>query len=248
MPPKKDTIQTADNQPKPSFMTEKDLASKYIGYISLKSEKLATATYMVTGFLSDNEPLKWKIRTAALMIMSDIKKHISPAVMDNPALLQFARAAIAELDILLHVAAAESAVSDMNFSILRQEYQSLGRFIEEKCVRPMSDPALEEIRRDEATLATTPKIITAGVQEKTVVTKGYSRPEPQHREKSSDNGGRREAIVSYIRAHGWSAIKDIAGAVPGCSLKTVQRELVDLVGKNVLRKRGERRWSRYQLV
>ena len=40
-------------------------------------------------------------------------------------------------------------------------------------------------------------------------------------------------------------IKDIALHIPGVSEKTVQRDLQALVSAGVLKRKGERRWSRY---
>jgi hypothetical protein len=42
-------------------------------------------------------------------------------------------------------------------------------------------------------------------------------------------------------------MKDFVKVIPECSEKTIQRELLDLVGKGVLKKEGERRWSTYSL-
>ena len=42
-------------------------------------------------------------------------------------------------------------------------------------------------------------------------------------------------------------VKDVTKVVRDCSEKTLQRELVSLVGKGVLVKEGERRWSTYSL-
>ena len=43
-------------------------------------------------------------------------------------------------------------------------------------------------------------------------------------------------------------IKDVAPLISGCSEKTVQRELGEMVASGILRKIGEKRWSRYTLA
>ena len=40
-------------------------------------------------------------------------------------------------------------------------------------------------------------------------------------------------------------IRDIASFVIGCSEKTVQRELASLISDGLIKKEGEKRWSRY---
>lgn len=62
---------------------------------------------------------------------------------------------------------------------------------------------------------------------------------------------RQDLILSFIKKIGKEvSIKDIALSptiAPFYGEKTIQRELVDLVERGVIRKRGERRWSRYFL-
>jgi hypothetical protein len=60
---------------------------------------------------------------------------------------------------------------------------------------------------------------------------------------------RKETIVRFIKdTNGNVNIKDISTRIRGCSEKTLQRDLISLVQKGVLKKSGERRWSRYSIV
>ena len=59
---------------------------------------------------------------------------------------------------------------------------------------------------------------------------------------------RRLEIISFLKGKSWTSIKDISDAISDCSTKTIQRELADLVQKGVLKKKGDRRWSRYLLA
>lgn len=56
---------------------------------------------------------------------------------------------------------------------------------------------------------------------------------------------RMSLILEFIRAHKRSSIKEIAAVVKGCSEKTIQRELMELIRQGLIRKEGERRWSVY---
>lgn len=58
---------------------------------------------------------------------------------------------------------------------------------------------------------------------------------------------RDQIILDEIRRKGQVSIRDIAALMTGVSEKTVQRELLALVARGVLEKRGERRWSTYVL-
>lgn len=59
---------------------------------------------------------------------------------------------------------------------------------------------------------------------------------------------RESKIIDVVRSKGRVSIKDITDALPTVGEKTVQRALVSLVSRGVLKKEGERRWSRYTLA
>lgn len=56
---------------------------------------------------------------------------------------------------------------------------------------------------------------------------------------------RQQKILDFVKGHPASTISDIISTVTDYSEKTVQRELINLIGQNLLRREGERRWSRY---
>jgi hypothetical protein len=58
---------------------------------------------------------------------------------------------------------------------------------------------------------------------------------------------RQTTIVKEIRLKGQLTIRDLVDKITGCSEKTIQRELLALVEHGVLKKEGERRWSRYSI-
>jgi len=59
---------------------------------------------------------------------------------------------------------------------------------------------------------------------------------------------RRSLILNTIKRKGEVNIKDLASVIRSCSEKTIQRELAIMVEKNVLKKEGDRRWSKYSLI
>lgn len=58
---------------------------------------------------------------------------------------------------------------------------------------------------------------------------------------------RRGRIQTILEARGESSIKDIADIISDVSEKTIQRELNAMIEDNVIRRIGERRWSKYVL-
>jgi hypothetical protein len=63
-----------------------------------------------------------------------------------------------------------------------------------------------------------------------------------------DRESRRSRILKLVKDKQEVMVKDITIHFPDLSEKTVQRELVALVETGVLKKAGERRWSRYSLI
>ena len=63
-----------------------------------------------------------------------------------------------------------------------------------------------------------------------------------------DKNNRREIILSMLKSGVKLTIKDFAKNIKDCSEKTIQRELLSLVSEGVLKKEGERRWSKYFLL
>jgi DNA-binding transcriptional ArsR family regulator len=62
-----------------------------------------------------------------------------------------------------------------------------------------------------------------------------------------NKNNRQDVILSMLKSGGKLTIKDFAQNIKDCSEKTIQRELLSLVSKGLLKKEGERRWSKYFL-
>ena len=58
---------------------------------------------------------------------------------------------------------------------------------------------------------------------------------------------RRTRIVTILEAKGEATIKDISEIITDCSEKTIQRELNAMIEENIVKRQGERRWSKYSI-
>ncbi len=79
--------------------------------------------------------------------------------------------------------------------------------------------------------------------------------EEEKKEKLKDFGSvavkknrRQSLIIGLLKRKREIMIKDVVGLITDCSEKTIQRELSMLVDSGLLKKEGERRWTRYSLV
>ena len=54
-------------------------------------------------------------------------------------------------------------------------------------------------------------------------------------------------IKELLKKQQFVTVKDVVKTIKDCGEKTLQRELIAMVKDNVLRREGDRRWSRYFL-
>lgn len=64
---------------------------------------------------------------------------------------------------------------------------------------------------------------------------------------TSGSGDRRERIKTILEAKREATIKDISEIITDVSEKTIQRELNAMIDENLVKRQGERRWSKYSI-
>lgn len=235
-------------------------------FISLKAEKLTSALYLVTDFLSDSEPLKWKLRSRSIDLLLEAGA-VSRRVMSygRTGGAEAFASLVSDLVFLLEVADKTGSVSEINFSILKQEYLDLKDLLAgTESVRSIKDlfsigdlsrpnlpiiaPAPIERKESVPSVSVTQEVF---VKRQTLANTPSLKKESSIKDNKVYNNGqkdsRRETILKFVKGRGWIGIADIAAVIPDCSTKTIQRELADMVQSGVLNKQGEKRWSRYSL-
>ncbi|MHB8651658.1 MAG: hypothetical protein ACYC8S_00790 [Minisyncoccota bacterium] len=100
--------------------------------IHRKTERLSTAVYLVTSFLSDNEPLKWRMREAGLVVLEGISELREGVRFERDHSITRSVRAIHDILSLAEIAVATGMMSEMNFRILKSEYRALLGEIQEK--------------------------------------------------------------------------------------------------------------------
>lgn len=278
---------------------------EYFNLAILKTEKLASALYLVSNLISDIEPLKWTMRKVGTDIISDISlMGVAPSNKGHKVSLEKITAKIFEITSLLQVAWMGGLISNMNFEILRSEYFKLGNFLKDKFYSTTPDRLLvsknfflsDELREVEETakknsaeknnegenssflnsnndidseLKARHRPPASSVKD--ISHKGQEREEflsKRHHDKGqivmfarkgvTDNSmsdknkeKRHSKILSLLSSqlsYSVPEILKIIGMGETLSEKTIQRDLIQLVSKGSLKKTGERRWSRYQLL
>jgi len=59
---------------------------------------------------------------------------------------------------------------------------------------------------------------------------------------------RKRKILSLLDKNEWRNIRDICHSLPGLATKSVQRDLLEMVGAGILKKEGNKRWRKYSVV
>lgn len=230
-----------------------------------RTNKLVTALFMVTDIMDNAEPLRIKLRSLGADVLSDTysdSKHVNKK--------------IAEILSFLEIGATIGMISEMNANILRKEFSDVYKSVSDlnrfSTFWSRGETALLDFLKEDASLPE-PNVIErdnlrptrVGVQKGSTLMKALS-------DKISDmtvsNSGshdvlkkqRRRDIIDILKGqssvspsnfHGMT-ITEIKGKSSGilasCSEKTLQRELVAMVGDGILKKTGAKRWSRYFLT
>lgn len=107
-------------------------------FLYKKAEKLASALYIVTNLIPENEILRSLLREKSINIFSDImqfqkmsftKERLINNLKDKPISSDTMLSNIVEIISLLEIANVSGYISEMNFSILSREYIDLGALI-----------------------------------------------------------------------------------------------------------------------
>lgn len=177
--------------------------------------------------------------------------------------LEAATTKIDQIISWLEVALSGNFSSDLNLALVRQEYLDFNVLLKErvkttglnKLVHLNNEDLLgpnptNEIKKLPEGL---PKDLSYKPENNSIGQKDTKNVSYQklshlpHKSRDVAKDSRRSLIISFLKGKDWTSIKDISDAIGGCSAKTIQRELSDLVQQGVLKKKGDRRWSRYIL-
>ncbi len=214
------------------------LSNDHHAFVVKKSERLASALYVITGFIPADEPARGRLRVCAL----DLINRSTDKTKLHGAGVEAFGARCVEIGTILQAAHSGGLISEMNARLITDEYSSLASFIRENEERiseqlgAISD-ALSGIEA--------PKI-SIGHNKKSPLRILPIQGKGQDLKTSKRQNDRKDLILNAVKSKGRISIKDVVALVDGYSEKTVQRELLNLVRAGVLIKEGERRWSTYR--
>ena len=197
-----------------------------------KPEKLASAIYLISGFFNDQEPLKWKLRTLA-------SEFIAFAV----SLKERQIATIEIKDIVLKITGFISVAK--NAGLISIENHNLMQEELTKYIETLDYPVnISDFLNIESQKSEMKKLEERPVR--SIMIK--DKPLKEFGAVSVKKNSRQNIIISILKRKKEIMIKDISPLINGCSEKTIQRELSAMVQTGLLKRVGEKRWSRYSLA
>ncbi len=226
-----------------------------------KIEKIAQAVYLASHHLKDSEPLKWELRKESIAFLacgrsleengnfSDI-----PVDLARDALFSCAGDLIALLSLSLVV----GLLSKNNASLIIREIElamalinqtfhgnsaGAGFVLSDEFFRQF-DKGQNENLFSSASLASPHSPHQKSLENKGKQTDNALKTSENVQDKKDT---RQTRIISLLKHQSQLTIKDFSSVIPDCSEKTIQRELIDLVEKGIVKREGERRWSKYSL-
>ncbi len=247
-------------------------------FVFQKTEKLVKAVYLLTGLMSDKEPMRERTRALANKMLENAL-GMSERIWGEEIYQKNLLSAIGEISVLLGIAESTKMMSKMNHQIIAAELKKLSDFLVTSSVNYSSakiafepnlfdgdynyvpdqnyqvtpsiqnpnlgrNDSVKDIYRGQN------EIVLNNIKNSTVEKSFETKIGAQEKVMKvvKDKGNRQEIILSMLKSGVKLTIKDFAKNIKDCSEKTIQRELSSLVSKGVLKKEGERRWSKYFIV
>lgn len=246
-------------------------------YIYKKTEKIVTAIYLVTNFMTKEEPLKWSLRNSATQLLKSVMTFSKVSLSDREIRAHEINAQILETSSFFDLAFRSGFVSEMNYNILNFEVSKLSVAIDTyqkgsiSSNKSLFNEEYFKVHKDKDFDLNVVKNVPKKDDFVKDINKGHSENKGQNtnvfykpnknnaisgvenkvqvskKRTKKTNTERRSIIIAEIKKLGDVSVKEVSRALPTVSTKTLQRELLGMVDDGLLIKKGERRWSRYSL-
>jgi len=216
-------------------------------FVFKKTQKIAYALFMISDLFEASEPLKMSLRNNAVDLIKNSLSFINISTEVHLRQIDKLISCLLEALSLCEAGYFAKLISPMNNDLLKKEVQHIIEMLDlKKGKRTSLDESFLDVGSVDSYKGQTDASKGHNVlYQKPVVSKVYVKP--VKKEISLSHTSRTEVIMSLVKKGGELTIKDFLGYIKDCSEKTIQRELLALVAKGLLKKKGERRWSRYYL-
>lgn len=215
--------------------------TNYYKYIFKKTERIVSVVFYITQSIEQTDKNKRQVEDIelaaralhdAILASLQARAHVAEDVVQGTV------HALVVLESKLKVAQAMGLIAVEVLQVVMNETDSvlrgLGKYSNE-----------ESLLADRSTLAPLTQTTKRSAPERpatSAVNSAASGPST-----ASTGSSRQERIKTVIEAKEEVSIKDIADIITDVSEKTIQRELNAMIEDNIIKRIGERRWSKYTL-
>lgn len=239
--------------------------SKISQELHKKIFELTLALYRVTDFFPQSEIMRKQLREKANEIFGSITEY--DYCGGDPLLIL---GKIQTMRGYLKISGVVRFVKPVNVNVLGREYDLLARFFEKEFELSNGSDSRETVSHEGKIKIDFPVEVNIDNKDSKDNFVPYTinvrdnmsdMSDKQSKEQLSDKGQeehrddypnnpineRQKVILTHLKTRPRAKISDFYSLFTDLSSKTIQRDLQDLVSKNILAKEGEKRWTVYSL-
>jgi Mn-dependent DtxR family transcriptional regulator len=102
------------------------LNTAFFLYALKKIERITRAVYLITNFFSEHEPLRWKLREENVKLLDHLSYATDSTRRDSTSIdVSFIKRSLQMILASLGVAHAAGLISEMNYAVIKNEYEGL---------------------------------------------------------------------------------------------------------------------------
>lgn len=235
-------------------------------YVFNRTERLSIAVHLLCSVISDSESIKDRLKELSLQLVS-LSLSLRCDYGKTESTLKDIVSLLAEMYLIFDITKITRNLSEMNCELIKSEIKKVTNFIVERkenfvgispifsesffsnqTIIPNSNSFLINERQNQQVGVRDQYKGQKDIRDNNVLYINKNGNKKFNKTKSVDKNKRQEVILKMLDGGVSLTVKDFSKEISDCSEKTIQRELLALVGNGVLKKEGERRWSRYTKI
>lgn len=241
------------------------IKDKHVSFVIKKTERIVYGVYMLSRFVPEENSLCDDLKKTSHTLLESVAQFVSTTGIVHKD-IDRVHAYLQYMSSLLSLAFISGYISSSNVEIMKNEINYLHKHIEELSTHSASETGQITLKPDLFVITQT-KQENKTLQSKSIMSFKENQENAQNKEvsfkkthaskplavltpslKSEPKDDREKRILDVIRDKNIVSIKDISTVIFDVSEKTIQRTLQLLIDKGQIKKEGERRWAKYQLV
>lgn len=210
----------------------------YYKYIFKKTERIVSVVFYILNSVPENTHTQAHvedIQHAARAAHDAVLQSLETRAFAAEDIVRGVAHALVTLDSKLSVAQVAGVMSPEVYGVFQNEIDSVLRGMNRYIGDDTESMTFATDRSESAMTAPRRAPVTSAPKASATQRPTASQPD------------RRERIKTILEAKGEASIKDISDIITDVSEKTIQRELQSMIEDNIVKRQGERRWSRYSL-